>query len=111
MSAPLGDDEFVGYTFRGAPERRPRLWFLDRYLEMLFRMEGWAITLARSGEGGTWTVARRGFDPVVLGPCVRYNHVGAKNWTAVWQLTDTTIGHVHNFGRDDDVWRLGVWPD
>ena len=28
----LSDDEFVGYTFTGAPERRPRLWFLDRQL-------------------------------------------------------------------------------
>jgi hypothetical protein len=28
----LSDDEFVGYSFQGSPERRPRLWFLDRQL-------------------------------------------------------------------------------
>ena len=106
--AELGDEEFVGYTFQGSPERRPRLWFLDRHLELLFRVEGWAIT---DVDTGVWKVVRRGWDPVQVGPCLRYEHGGEESWSAVWRLTDVTIPHVHTFGRDDDVWRLGVWPD
>src|SRR5262245_13469372 len=32
MPVGLSDDTFVGYTFKGPPERRPRLWFLERDL-------------------------------------------------------------------------------
>lgn len=115
MNPDYSGEEFVGYLFRGPPERRPRLWFLQRHLDQLFQMEGWAITNTGTG---LWTVVRRGFDPVQLGPEVRYEDV---SWTAVWRLTGTTIPRdpaaaargfgIHTFGRDDDVWRLGVWPD
>jgi hypothetical protein len=104
----FSDEEFVGYTFNASPPRRPRLWFLDRQLDMLFHHEGWAIT---DIDTGVWTLERRGWNPVQLGPCVRYQHEGTESWTAVWRLTDTVIEHVHTFGLDDDVWRLGVWPD
>ena len=122
--AGLSDEEFVGYTFAGSPPRRPRLWFLDRHITMLMH-SGWTV----SGSGtwgdsdpvdmdvGTWAMTeiplwRPGQNPLVfVGALLRYEHHGEEPWTAVWRLTDTTIPHVHTFGRDDDVWRLGLWPD
>jgi hypothetical protein len=109
------DEEFVGYIFQGPPERRSRLWFLQRHLDTLFIMDGWAI----DGEnGGVWKAVRRGFNPVKIGPCIRYD---SESWSAVWCLTAVTIPNDPNdagrgfgittFGRDDDVWRLGLWPD
>jgi hypothetical protein len=104
----LSDEPFVGYTFEAAPPRRQRLWFLDRHVRMLVGVEGWSITDVDGT--GTWTMVRRGWNPVKVGPCLRYDH-GEPPWSAVWRLTDVSIPHVHTFGRDDDVWRLGVWPD
>lgn len=120
VNAGLSGEEFVGYTFAGSPERRPRLWFLDRQLDTLFH---WGpLHTARTqalGIGqvdldiGIWTMECRHdrlgslFVPDDL---VRYAHHGPQKWTAVWRLTDTVIPGVHTFGYDD-VWRLGVWPD
>jgi hypothetical protein len=107
------DEEFVGYTFQGSPERRPRLWFLDRYV-------CWFIKECTCQGGhpidvGAWSITsdpQAGCDEAALaGLCLRYDHWGAEKWSAVWRLTDTTIPHITTFGRDDDVWRLGVWPD
>lgn len=108
------DEEFVGYTFgKGAPERRPRLWFLDRHVS-------WLLTECHCAEGhlvdvGAWHVTddpQTGTDEAALaGACLRYEYLGTERWSAVWRLTDTVIPNVHTFGRDDDVWRLGLWPD
>jgi hypothetical protein len=116
----FSDEEFVGYTFAGSPPRRPRLWFLDRHVDVLLGTEGWTI----SGSGtwgdpdhvdidvGTWTMVLE--CPVPGGERgglhLRYQHHSDPPWTAVWRLTDVTIPHVWNFGRDD-TWRLGLWPD
>jgi hypothetical protein len=117
MSARLGDDEFVGYIFQGSPERRPRLWFLERMIDGLF-LYGPVNTARRPGvepaeadlDVGVWKlIPVEGL--VYMRGHLRYEHHGTERWTAVWQLTDLTIPHVHTFGRDDDVWRLGVWPD
>jgi hypothetical protein len=107
MKAGFSDEEFVGYIFRGSPERRPRLWFLERHINELFLSGSWAVTRI---DTGIWTlIPVEGL--VYMRGHLRYEHHGAEKWTAVWQLTDTTIPHVHTFGRDDDVWRLGLWPD
>jgi hypothetical protein len=115
--AGLSDDEFVGYIFQGSPERRPRLWFLERMIDGLF-LYGPVNTARRPGvepaeadlDVGVWKlIPVEGL--VYMRGHLRYQHLGAEKWTAVWQLTDVTIPHVHNFGRDDDVWRLGLWPD
>jgi hypothetical protein len=127
--AGLSDDEFVGYIFTGVPERRPRLWFLDRHLEQVFLAERWPIGDARwpidELDLGAWTLNPVEGKVFTLGH-LRYEHYGTDEWTtvkwsAVWRLTDTTIPRdpadarrgfgVETFGRDDDVWRLGVWPD
>jgi hypothetical protein len=55
--------------------------------------------------------AREVIQMALPGVTVRYERWGATPWSAVWRITDTTIPHVHNFGRDDDAWRLAVWPD
>jgi hypothetical protein len=52
-------------------------------------------------------VLRRGMPGLGL----RYEHWGVESWTAVWKLTNAFIPWVTTFGRDDDMWRLGVWPD
>jgi hypothetical protein len=106
----LSDDEFVGYTFTHPPERRPRLWFLERHLQPLILGADHAVT--RDDETGLWTADYPpGADDLSMpSPHLRYQHLGPNPWTAVWRLTDTVIPHVHTFGRDD-VWRLGVWPD
>jgi hypothetical protein len=112
-SVPLSDDEFVGYTFTHPPERRPRLWFLDRQLHPLTLGTIHAVTV--DNETGLWTAE---YPPLLhtadLLPIpdihLRYEHLGPKPWTAVWKLTHTLIPHVHTFGRDD-TWRLAVWPD
>ena len=39
LNPGFSDEEFIGYTFRGVPERRPRLWFLDRDLFTLMLWE------------------------------------------------------------------------
>jgi hypothetical protein len=114
VTAVFSDEEFVGYLFQGSPERRPRLWFLDRHLEWVFLAGDWPIGDARRPihdlDVGTWTlIPTEGY--VYLRGHLRYEHRGVENWTAVWRLTDVTIPHVHTFGRDDDVWRLGLWPD
>jgi hypothetical protein len=119
MTAGLSDEEFVGYTFNGPPERRPRLWFLDRHLILLRDSDGaWTVSTQESTwsgdidiDVGTWTMIDTRNDIGVDGLTVRYEHHGTERWTAVWRLTDVTIPHVHTFGRDDDVWRLGLWPD
>jgi hypothetical protein len=123
VKAGFSNEEFVGYTFAGSPERRPRLWFLDRHIVMLMH-SGWTV----SGSGtwgdndpvdidvGTWTMVdiprwRLGTDPLVFtGAHLRYEHHSDPPWTAVWRLTDIYIPHVHTFGQDD-TWRLGLWPD
>jgi len=107
----LSDDEFVGYTFTGAPERRPLLWFLDRHIRPLINVSDRAVT--RDNETGIWHADWQPHPDITIIPVVhlRYQHLGAQPWTAVWRLTFTTIPHVHTFGRDDDVWRLGIWPD
>lgn len=115
----LSDDEFVGYTFTHPPERRPRLWFLERQLYPLILL-GANHAVTCDDETGVWTSEYPRLDtddfPVhtddfpVPGVHLRYEHLGPNPWTAVWQLTHTSIPHVHTFGRDD-VWRLGVWPD
>lgn len=125
--AGLSDEEFVGYTFNGAPEQRPRLWFLDRHIRVLLghglaRPTSAAIMLARAevtNKGDGWWNAElpevTGLNDEGLlaldGIVLRYQHNGAHPWAAVWRLTDVVIPHVHTFGRDDDVWRLGLWPD
>jgi hypothetical protein len=118
-AADYSDEEFVGYTFQGSPERRPRLWFLDRHVCLL--LSGcWPSSGTNPGpvdvslDVGNWTThdCPTGDDEKALdGVCLRYQHAGAEKWTAVWRLTDTTIPHVHTFGREDDVWRLALWPD
>lgn len=106
----LSDETFVGYTFTGSPPRQPRLWFLGRHIDVL-ASAGWTI-----GEIdiGTWTLGteRPGVDwHTGCGMVLRYQHHSPEAWTAVWQLTDVTIDHVTTFGRCDDQWRLGLWPD
>lgn len=110
LSDDLGDDVFVGYTFTHPPERRPRLWFLDRQLEPLILGTDHAVT--RDDETGIWTAEYPPDtdDLSMPSPHLRYQHFGPHPWTAVWRLTDTTIQHVHTFGHDD-VWRLAIWPD
>jgi hypothetical protein len=147
----MTNHEFVGYVFRGAPERRPRLWFLDRHLEpivMWGQQVIWPVNdteltnRIRFGAGvdekelraeaaeldlnaGRWTVKvpwQLGYadltdDPQEIirrgmpGLHIRYEHWGVESWTAVWELTNWMIPNVHTFGRDDDIWRLGIWPD
>jgi hypothetical protein len=111
------EEEFVGYTFQGSPEHRPRLWFLDRHICLLIPDRHICLllpTLIKPDiDVGTWSAfdSQSGHDEKALdGVCLRYDHHGEPTWTAVWQLTDITIPHVHTFGRDD-TWRLGVWPD
>jgi hypothetical protein len=123
VTTGVWDEPFVGYTFAGSPPRKPRLWFLDRHIAMLMHIEGWTV----SGSGtwgdpdpvdidvGTWSAveSRSGArdEKALEGVCLRYDHHCVPPWSAVWRLTDDTCEHVHTFGRDDDVWRLGVWPD
>lgn len=127
MSGDYSGEEFVGYLFRGSPERRPRLWFLDRHLVILRDTCGWTVSGPEATWGqlnidvGTWSMGDARNDIGVAGLTVRYDHHSSPPWSAVWRLTDTTIPQnpadaahgfgIHNFGRDDDVWRLGVWPD
>jgi hypothetical protein len=131
MDPGFSDEEFVGYTFRASPERRPRLWFLDRHLFILIAGCGWTISDKESTwsgdidiDVGTWTAhiprdkpledlkdGMRLMDLATPGVMIRYDHHSDPPWSAVWRLTNTIIEHVHTFGRDDDVWRLGVWPD
>jgi hypothetical protein len=117
-------EEFVGYTFAGSPERRHRLWFLDRHILQLMH-SGWTVSSTTwddedaVSEVGTWTMTDipnwrpGGGDPLVFDAALlRYQHHCDPPWSAVWRLTDVTIPHVNTFGRAyDDVWRLGVWPD
>lgn len=67
MTAGLSDEEFVGYTFRAAPEQRSRLWFLDRHLYPLIvwgtrsvlditEQEMYAGKLLSNIDVGRWTV-------------------------------------------------------
>jgi hypothetical protein len=107
VTAGLTGEEFVGYTFGGSPPRRPRLWFLDRHVALLLSA-GWIGDI----DIGTWTADLYYVDNQ-LNPVgnLRYEHHGIEPWTAVWRLTNVTIPHIHTFGRDDDVWRLGMWPD
>lgn len=112
LSDDLGDDEFVGYTFTHPPERRPRLWFLDRQLYPLILL-GTNHAVTCDDETGIWTAEypRPDTDDFPIpGVHLHYAHLGSKPWTAIWQLTHTAIPHVHTFGHDD-VWRLAVWPD
>lgn len=107
----FSDEPFVGYTFNGSPPRQPRLWFLDRHVDLLVSVEGWTI-----GEidVGTWTLSAEWIevDPHTgAGLLLRYQHHAPEEWKAVWRLTDVTIDHVSTFGRCDDLWRLGLWPD
>ena len=44
LNPGFSDEEFIGYTFRGVPERRPRLWFLDRDLFTLMLWEQHLMT-------------------------------------------------------------------
>jgi hypothetical protein len=149
LNAGYSGEEFVGYLFEGSPERRPRLWFLDRHLISLtvwgqstLRPDGCAVMTIpglplADIDVGKWTVniPWRLLDPnnyppddatevvqmVLPGLHVRYDHAGEEPWSAVWELTDVTIPSdlsdarrgfgVTTFGRDDDVWRLGLWPD
>lgn len=109
MNQDLADEEFVGYTFNASPERRPRLWFLDRHIGLLINRT------VRGIDVGGWSFDSPGTcvlvnDHPVPGLLLRYEHHGAEPWTAVWRLTDTTIPNVNTFGYDD-TWRLGVWPD
>jgi hypothetical protein len=127
VTAEIGDDTFVGYTFGGSPERRSRLWFLDRHL-ILMAIWGENKSAGLDIDVGHWTLdipwpklqSRMDFsieDPLEVirtalpGLHVRYEHSGAPGWTAVWRITDTIIPHVHTFGFANDVWRLGLWPD
>lgn len=78
-------------------------------------MEGWTIG---DIDVGTWTSQLTPWRPgvsrnplVVPGDMLRYQHHSNPSWTAVWRLTDVTIPHVYTFGRDNDIWRLGLWPD
>jgi hypothetical protein len=121
---PDGDysgEEFVGYIFAAVPERRHRLWFLDRHVGVLISRGDQGI---RHRCQGLWSVTddpQTGNDPMALtGVCLHYQHLGdrwyderldSQRWSAVWRLTDTVIPHVTIFGRDDDAWRLGLWPD
>lgn len=120
MQQQLDDHEFVGYTFRGEPERRPRMWFLDRHLEKLYEIAAWNVSSGGDENHiGHWTanIPRIGY------VSLRYEHLdpsGSTLWNMVWRLTDTTIPDpadaklgfgITTFGRDDDVWRLGLWPD
>ena len=134
MTAGYSDEPFVGYIFRSAPPRpQPRLWFLDRHIEMLMRsgwtisngplsdidVGSWSLELVKSAlsDGSTWRVHADS----AVGHILRYQHHGEEPWTAAWRITDTTIPDdpalacagfgIHTFGRDDDVWRLGLWPD
>jgi hypothetical protein len=135
----FSDEPFCGYVFAGAPERQPRLWFLDR---QLYTLVVWgSLCAARDDMGrdnaGHWTTDiyaaawnfadQAGQNPdrmremrrdlsrfeqvctAMPGLPVHYEHHDPA-WTAVWRLTDTVIPHVHTFGQDD-TWRLGVWPD
>ncbi len=117
MRAAHGNDEFVGYTFQGSPPRRSRLWFLDRHIELLFEAEDWRSTPNTSLpyiDVGRWSgsiLRAESDDPSQYRPLVRYEHGGTDHWTATWELTHAVIEHVNTFGRDDDVWRLGLWPD
>ena len=126
----FSDEEFVGYTFCGVPERRPRLWFLDRDL---FTLMLWEQHLMAEGRwtvrpdqirqlDKTWPADKALWEPESIGAALPGIHLryeyggpatgfpGVKLWSAVWMLTETVIEHVETFGFDD-VWRLGVWPD
>jgi hypothetical protein len=127
----FSDEPFVGYIFDGPPPRQHRLWFIDRHVATLLRHGNVGI-LHRCQ--GVWKITddpQTGTDLMALtGVCLHYEHTGSRwydermdtqRWTAVWKLTDLTIPPdptdarhgfgVHTFGRDDDVWRLGLWPD
>lgn len=132
----LGDDEFVGYHFVGAPELRPRLWFLERELHLLGLFGSYSVGprdwFLQREMLGTWTINQDELR-AQLGPNGKAGHLIGEDlegllkqampglairWedtrtgvAAVWRLTTTRISYVHTFGRDDDVWRLGLWPD
>jgi hypothetical protein len=124
------DEPFVGYLFKGPPEHRKRLWFLDRHVATL-------ILIGRNERPimGRWTIPDKDrlrhrdifleaipngqtYGVVLPDTHLRYEHQGR---SAVWRLTATTIPRdpldaqrgmgITSFGRDDDVWRLGLWPD
>lgn len=106
-------EEFVGYTFNGSPERRPRLWFLDRHIAILLSAGPIMGGILNDIDIGQWSAIADGPQRGLTLPrlALRYEHCGPEKWVAVWRITDVTIPHVYTFGRDDDVWRLGVWPD
>jgi hypothetical protein len=52
----LTDDKFGGYIFRGAPPRRPRLWFLDRDL---YPLTIWGSQIIWQPDGTELTVRSR----------------------------------------------------
>jgi hypothetical protein len=128
VTAEYSDEEFVGYTFGGSPPRRPRLWFLDRHIALLL-VGAWPSSGTNPGpvdaslDVGTWTPTSdvQTAKTVLPGLCLRYRHLGDPPWSAVWRMTALTIPRdprealrgfgITTFGRDDDVWRLGVWPD
>lgn len=116
MTDGLTGDEFVGYTFGDPPERRPRLWFLDRHIRRLVLDDGPPPYRGLWG-WGYWEAelpALTSLQPDGLlsltAICLRYENRDP-SWVAVWRLTDTIIEHVNTLGHDDDVWRLGIWPD
>src|SRR6185312_7020736 len=118
MTTTLSDDEFVGYTFRfrRPPPRRSRLWFLDHDLRLLIPRNagfpGTDLTVEVETTYGRWSATTPdGAEHDLTGLCIRYDNADDAPWTSIWQLTATVIPHVHTFGRDDDVWRLGIWPD
>jgi len=134
MTVGYSNEPFQGYLFNGSPPRQPRLWFLDRHLTLLL-VSGWTVGPFDNIDVGTWStdkdVVRNRLDEwsgggtalehIVLGLSIRYQNLGTDEWTAVWRLTDVTIPRdpadarrgngITTFGRDDDVWRLGIWPD
>lgn len=98
MSVELGD-EFVGYVFKyGAPEKRSRLWFIDREVNELHKIHGYGLDgLIVDDYSGSWECD---------GEFIRWE---GRDFDAVWKLTNIIIP-CHTFGHDD-VWRLGLWPD
>lgn len=92
-------------------------WDTDRHVT-----PNWAL-LARPGDEPPGPLSDvLDINEWLPGMMLRYESAApADPWSAVWRLTDVTIPPdvrdaergfgINTFGRDDDVWRLGVWPD
>ena len=107
--------EFVGYLFEGPPPKTHRLWFIERQLKSLLpepaeeRYPGADLTVDIEFEwGGHWSAITPDGAESRVGLTVRYEDGDGR---LAWRLTDSVIHRVNVLGRDDDVWRLGLWPD